>query len=1699
MADSRDSNEVLKSTVQPTADRAVLPTSYILPESIQRSKQLSEEPDLFPKSSPQPGDTNASLRVVSNRPPSFRSTGSRGGSCRHVLLKTGVSYQQAFEKDLPVPPILTQADPMTTAAVKAEGDSDPLTFSDTDESKRPEAVCFETVLQSPDAHSELCHRGLASSADLCNAGAAVHGESPIETPEKQILFPNSVPADVLIGRVFRTLPDGDVCEVTVDVCEHLHGHHSAVMKVRPAMEFSYGEDNQKGRLGVSKVRPAGEGDMEVIHQSESSLSEVSSAAKPYSLVHDHDGHCHQSKVRSLLDRSALLENSPGYVPTETHGGHIWIEKVQSFHDAPAQPISTDTDLHSLPRLVTNNPLTDAPQQTSETSKAANYWGFLPRFREKRQHPPAASETMSKLDQDRLPDLENVPQAEIKREAGLLTTVPTTNVIQHGASVSVSPVSYKSTVSGPEDFTAPPPAIGQMYKPQVDELNPIITQRSLTTNVLQERLRDLERAQERRRKTVSSDSDKPPREIDPEPTQHRFLQGGLDPKRTAQWLRDLLNYREPYASKLTQLPERQHPRHQEHHDYPATVGSGFGTRVTTFSDENAADAGAMSQAMQNLEQLLSEALDIANHVAEHGERHVDDGHLFSSQTDIAKELSSSSYSPSMHESLQGESTAEDEHGSFGDLIRLRAERPVIFVGAVEGFAHGCEAIPLRSVKRRGIMKPDVHSGNISGPMLPGRESSLRNRKHVGISGIGELRESASPFLPMPPPDCQLKRQCMHPMPHAYDEDDPITIVQPHTKAVPNSREVREYIRVFHTPPITPRISSRSLRHVVDAHEMSDLNPAQSTSKTAHRDADVSSLDGGASDDFVQFSTPSRAGQKTMNSASRRTRAYVIPAAGNTKSSHKQSESMRGHELQNISLRGRSHVSIRDASFSLAMSNRRQPIARDWSCARKRFVATVACISTALIGTLIGIYAGIVPSVQYYIADFNHYAILGNVVLYLGMALPNFFCWPLPLLHGRKPYILSGLTLAMPLLFPQAIAVSFHRSPKTATWRWVLLLPRAFMGISLGFVNLNFQATLTDLFGASLMSSNPHQEVVDDYDVRRHGGGLGVWLGIWTWCFIGSLGLGFLTGALVIDRLNPSWGFYISIILIALVLMLNVLTPEVRRAAWRRSVAEVRTGDRVSRRVARGEIMMHRVKDGPKWWGQELWHGAALSLEMLRQPGFAVMAVYSAWIYAQVVLIIVLLGSLASKYYRLRSTFVGIAVSSVAIGALAAVPFQKANLFSRARYNPQLSNQMTVDKKITWTSHLVRRVIFTIILPVAGVMYAVVSFGPPIHLFFPCFFAAMDCSDLQIGMTGRSKGMKNPKKKINYSSFPRVQAGYAIIHSLGFIFAAGATGIGGMAQRSLGQRTATAVVASILLGLTVLLLGVLVRFRQVQIIPRSKTMEMDRWTEERRNSVRRRASQIAAAKASGRKNLNDIPEEDIGWRPLIIGNPLEKQRRMNVLEHGHLTRWTEIRKKNRLIDEGAHLNRRVLELARNELEQRGHEVLDDLQRGGAMVGELVRKVSKRSMRNKRNQNPSEDEASTQPQSQEVAPITTGSGHNHPTHPANTFAERECIMGQSVHEEAETSSVDGAIDDGHLRHRSRGHSSHAMSKVRPYDGFEVQELSGGRRSPEDFVVVMEGSHRQHHSHVASKVEPADPEAVRHREAHGAHTQGKVKPAGM
>lgn len=235
-------------------------------------------------------------------------------------------------------------------------------------------------------------------------------------------------------------------------------------------------------------------------------------------------------------------------------------------------------------------------------------------------------------------------------------------------------------------------------------------------------------------------------------------------------------------------------------------------------------------------------------------------------------------------------------------------------------------------------------------------------------------------------------------------------------------------------VSRRVSSLRLKENTSQHQHTPSKRSLVPSRT-----DTWRLNGVTNDELVdvpiQENTPSEVDNKKSR-PNRGLRKAMTEPVGPTEDIELQEREPGARDSQRpgISLRGRSHVSLRGyQAFSLTRSHRRQPIARDWSAVRKRFVAAVACISTALIGILVGIYAGLVPSIQYWIADLSHYAILGNVFFYIGLAIPSFFFWPLPLLHGRKPYILSSLVLAMPLLFPQAIAVSEHRSPYVSTWR------------------------------------------------------------------------------------------------------------------------------------------------------------------------------------------------------------------------------------------------------------------------------------------------------------------------------------------------------------------------------------------------------------------------------------------------------------------------------------------------------------------------------------------------------------------------------------------------------------------------------------------------------------------------------------------
>jgi MFS family permease len=517
------------------------------------------------------------------------------------------------------------------------------------------------------------------------------------------------------------------------------------------------------------------------------------------------------------------------------------------------------------------------------------------------------------------------------------------------------------------------------------------------------------------------------------------------------------------------------------------------------------------------------------------------------------------------------------------------------------------------------------------------------------------------------------------------------------------------------------------------------------------------------------------------------------------------------------------------------------------------------------------------------------------------------WPLPLLHGRKPYLLASLALALPLQFPQAMVVSQTRSPKDMKYRTGLLCARAATGLVLGFANVNYITVLLDLFGASLQSKNPHQEFVVPNDIRRHGGGMGIWLGIWSWCWVASLAVGFLIGATVIESLTPDWGFYIVIFILVAALMLNIVAPETRRAAYRKSVTEVYDRDEnyITRRVSRGECKLHISTEGPKYWFEEVWAGMKLVLMMMMQPGFFVLSLYVAWIYAEVVLVIILLGALLSRDYKWQSHYVGAGVVSIAIGALLAIPLTKARIFSRERKSAFRTDSMTFQKQVTWSSHLVRRALFTLTLPLMGLAYTVSSAGRPRPYMVPIVFAGalgflsilavaechglimetFDTCDLQPGVNTRhrfeSMAVQDRRRRTNYTSFPRVTAGIFASQTLAFVLAGIATLVGGNMTRRLGAQTSTGATAGILLGITVLLTLVLWRFKEVQVIPNhtfGTRRDTAAWDE-----------------------FKDLEKMGRGsdWKAVVIGNPSGKMRKMSMLEFGALSRWTEIRKLNFLL--------------------------------------------------------------------------------------------------------------------------------------------------------------------------------------------------------
>lgn len=678
-----------------------------------------------------------------------------------------------------------------------------------------------------------------------------------------------------------------------------------------------------------------------------------------------------------------------------------------------------------------------------------------------------------------------------------------------------------------------------------------------------------------------------------------------------------NSQDPCESSLV-IDQRHGPRTSDSKDIALEIQHG--------------STNGLTKVITDLESVLTEALDIAGQSAVKKAKQAESHHSPARRQSYHRvELAPSTDSSECCSSLSEKIDEEENLTTLAEHNFSKHQGPSI----IEVRTHQTAQMPPQTRYTSDTVSNFLEVPRPSSSMTTAEDTYLRHRsfnsKDWAVIRVPSqpsklrLEVKPPPTIPGSPPILRAPNKEQHSL-----------LVRNHrgSEDTATREKIREYVNARQRPPVQARLSSRRLREKESrgrAPRQEELNlPDEKSDDDDLSDCDCVPYVADFGTSRLQYHPMSRdaandeprPGPRQGPLPFRPPQDTLSPLRDNGQRQATNRNDEPPPAMNTYSLEGRHHFSVREPrGFSLIRSHKRSPIARDWSVSRKRYTATVACITTAFIGLVIGIYAGEVPAIQYAIADEHHYTILGNVFFFIGLAITTALFYPLPLLHGRKPYTLAALAILLPLQFPQALAIDMSRSPYVATYRVGLLVPRIFAGIVMGFANINLFATLLDLYGASLQSGNPHQEVVNENDVRRHGGGMGVWLSIWTWCAIGSIGLGFFIGAVIISGLNVSWGFWILIILNAAILVLNILTPEVRRSAYRRSMAEVRSGGEVSRRVARGEIKMHLESTGPIWFWEELIAGHVLAFRMLIQPGFAILALYQGWIYGQVVLTIV----------------------------------------------------------------------------------------------------------------------------------------------------------------------------------------------------------------------------------------------------------------------------------------------------------------------------------------------------------------------------------------------------------------------------------------------------------------------------------------------
>ncbi|KAF8254038.1 hypothetical protein K440DRAFT_673713 [Wilcoxina mikolae CBS 423.85] len=569
--------------------------------------------------------------------------------------------------------------------------------------------------------------------------------------------------------------------------------------------------------------------------------------------------------------------------------------------------------------------------------------------------------------------------------------------------------------------------------------------------------------------------------------------------------------------------------------------------------------------------------------------------------------------------------------------------------------------------------------------------------------------------------------------------------------------------------------------------------------------------------------------------------------------------------------------------------------EWSLWSKRFTATIACGVVGLIGWIVRSYYAELPQIEEHLEISPNIASLGNSMFFLGLAIPTSILWPLPLLHGRKPYLLLSISLLLPLQLPQALSLPPYTTD-SQTWDRsmqpyvaCLLFFRSISGLILGFAFMNGFATILDLFGPDtgaccrggvVFNNRVPLEGQNQYNAVTGGEAgvrTGIWVGVFTWMFVASPGLGYLFGKIAVATTTPAWGFWTVAILTGFILALILVAPEVRppwktirigRSASRRGQRPAIAGIAGSEVVERGEIKMVMFGSSPRWWWEEVFAGFLLTWKMMHQYGFLLLAVYFGWVFGHLVLVMMLLASLIDFEYKFAPTDIGLAIFAFPLGALLVIPTQLSMFYltnfrhrsSVTMHNSNYGHTNVGQHPYRWALR-----IGAIMLPLSSILLAISASGST-HFMVPVFFAAVvsfsgalvvaesyiilmdnfDISDLPepslnsgsgsisqgANLTGNPHGTPRPMSlhpsddESFATSHPCLSSGLAICHGLAFLFAAMAVGVSTHIVEGIGIRKGLSVYSAVTCIVTIGLAYALWRNKEVRLVEVFNDNEQER---------------------------------------------------------------------------------------------------------------------------------------------------------------------------------------------------------------------------------------------------------------------------------